>query len=240
MSALDGDMVVDRGDQPRWYDGPTLLQMLETAELPQRARVDRLRLPVQYVARPDARHAARLPGPRRGGLDRGRRRGDRCCRPDARRGCARFARTTARSDARRLHDAGDASTLEDDARRVARRPDRPCRRTRLPRRARGRRRRCAGSASAALDRAPHVRCCGIRRARCARASTAHRSIAGTSRRRTREPAPATLAMNDIGRVASHAGAAGVRRPLRTTIARPAASSSIDEATNDTVAAGMIR
>ena len=34
MSALDGDMVVDRGDRLRWYDGPTLLQILETAELP--------------------------------------------------------------------------------------------------------------------------------------------------------------------------------------------------------------
>ena len=34
MSALEGDMVVDRGDAPAWYDGPTLLQILETAEVP--------------------------------------------------------------------------------------------------------------------------------------------------------------------------------------------------------------
>jgi len=34
MSALDGDMVVDRGEHLDWYDGPTLLQVLETAELP--------------------------------------------------------------------------------------------------------------------------------------------------------------------------------------------------------------
>src|SRR5258708_25135612 len=33
MCALDGDMVVDRGDNMPWYDGPTLLQILETVEI---------------------------------------------------------------------------------------------------------------------------------------------------------------------------------------------------------------
>jgi sulfate adenylyltransferase subunit 1 len=53
MSALDGDMVVDRGERLDWYDGPTLLQVLETAEAPRPRSVEGLRLPVQYVARPD-------------------------------------------------------------------------------------------------------------------------------------------------------------------------------------------
>jgi sulfate adenylyltransferase subunit 1 len=52
MSALEGDMVVDRGHRLGWYDGPTLLQILETAELPASLASAPFRFPVQYVARP--------------------------------------------------------------------------------------------------------------------------------------------------------------------------------------------
>jgi sulfate adenylyltransferase subunit 1 len=52
MSALEGDMVVDRGNSLGWYDGPTLLQILETAELPASLASAPFRFPVQYVARP--------------------------------------------------------------------------------------------------------------------------------------------------------------------------------------------
>ena len=52
MSALDGDMVVDRGERLAWYEGPTLLQMLETVEVEQALDRAPLRFPVQYVARP--------------------------------------------------------------------------------------------------------------------------------------------------------------------------------------------
>jgi sulfate adenylyltransferase subunit 1 len=52
MSALAGDMVVDRGGRLDWYDGPTLLQILETAEVPQTLPGAPFRFPVQYVARP--------------------------------------------------------------------------------------------------------------------------------------------------------------------------------------------
>ena len=51
LSALEGDMVVDRGDRMPWYDGPTLLQILETAEVPPPPDAP-FRFPVQYVARP--------------------------------------------------------------------------------------------------------------------------------------------------------------------------------------------
>ena len=54
MSALAGDMVVDRGDHLSWYDGPTLLQILETAETPPTLANAPFRFPVQYVARPTA------------------------------------------------------------------------------------------------------------------------------------------------------------------------------------------
>ncbi|MFB6182267.1 MAG: adenylyl-sulfate kinase [Candidatus Magasanikbacteria bacterium] len=49
VSALEGDMVVERGDQMNWYNGPTVLSYLENiAVTPDRNLVD-FRLPVQYV-----------------------------------------------------------------------------------------------------------------------------------------------------------------------------------------------
>src|SRR5512134_487113 len=36
ISARDGDMVVDRGERLAWYEGPTLLQILETVEIRER------------------------------------------------------------------------------------------------------------------------------------------------------------------------------------------------------------
>ncbi|HRZ98880.1 MAG TPA: GTP-binding protein, partial [Paludibacter sp.] len=52
ISALDGDNVVDASSRTTWYNGPTLLQMLET--LPVRKDENNLpaRLPVQFVVRP--------------------------------------------------------------------------------------------------------------------------------------------------------------------------------------------
>ena len=54
ISALEGDMVVDRGDRLGWYEGPTLLQILETVEVPQALASAPFRFPVQYVSRPTA------------------------------------------------------------------------------------------------------------------------------------------------------------------------------------------
>jgi bifunctional enzyme CysN/CysC len=54
MSALRGDNVVDRGDAMPWYEGPTLLEHLEAIELAgDRNLLDR-RFPVQWVIRPMA------------------------------------------------------------------------------------------------------------------------------------------------------------------------------------------
>jgi sulfate adenylyltransferase subunit 1 len=49
LSALDGDMVVERGGRLGWYEGPTLLEVLETADAGRPA--GHLRLPVQLVSR---------------------------------------------------------------------------------------------------------------------------------------------------------------------------------------------
>ena len=55
LSALEGDMVVDRGGNLAWHYGPTLLQILETASVPDNLASSPFRFPVQYVARPTAK-----------------------------------------------------------------------------------------------------------------------------------------------------------------------------------------
>ncbi len=52
MSALRGDMVVDRGESLSWYRGPTLLEILESAEVARSAVHGQLFFPVQLVSRP--------------------------------------------------------------------------------------------------------------------------------------------------------------------------------------------
>ena len=52
LSALNGDMVVDRGERLNWYQGPTLIEVLEAASTTHAAHAEPLRFPVQYVCRP--------------------------------------------------------------------------------------------------------------------------------------------------------------------------------------------
>jgi len=54
LSALVGDMVVDRGERLHWYHGPTLLEILESAPAAHAGAVEPFRFPVQYVCRPQA------------------------------------------------------------------------------------------------------------------------------------------------------------------------------------------
>ena len=54
LSALVGDMVVDRGERLDWYRGPTLLEMLEAAPAAHSEAAEPFRFPVQYVCRPQA------------------------------------------------------------------------------------------------------------------------------------------------------------------------------------------
>jgi len=54
-SALQGDMVVERGESLGWYRGPTLLERLETLDAgTEAAAAGPLRFPVQLVSRPQA------------------------------------------------------------------------------------------------------------------------------------------------------------------------------------------
>jgi sulfate adenylyltransferase subunit 1 len=52
ISALNGDMVVERGAHLDWYEGPTLLEILESAPSEEAERPSRFRFPVQWVCRP--------------------------------------------------------------------------------------------------------------------------------------------------------------------------------------------
>jgi sulfate adenylyltransferase subunit 1 len=54
ISALEGDNVVDRSDRTFWYEGPTLLEHLETVPLAASDAFESLRFPIQMVIRPDA------------------------------------------------------------------------------------------------------------------------------------------------------------------------------------------
>lgn len=52
MSALKGDMIVDRGNSMDWYKGPTLLEFLENLDTTHDNKESSLRFPIQYVCRP--------------------------------------------------------------------------------------------------------------------------------------------------------------------------------------------
>jgi sulfate adenylyltransferase subunit 1 len=53
ISALHGDNVVDRGTRMPWYEGPTLLEYLETVPTGRDVAGAPFRLPIQRVIRPD-------------------------------------------------------------------------------------------------------------------------------------------------------------------------------------------
>ena len=52
ISALKGDNIVDRSVNLPWYEGPTLLELLESTEVEKDIDLTHARLPVQYVIRP--------------------------------------------------------------------------------------------------------------------------------------------------------------------------------------------
>ena len=52
ISAKDGDNVVNKSEKTPWYDGPTLLNYLETVPVGHKTMSDFFRFPVQYVIRP--------------------------------------------------------------------------------------------------------------------------------------------------------------------------------------------
>ncbi|GAB1258049.1 sulfate adenylyltransferase subunit CysN [Aurantivibrio plasticivorans] len=53
LSALDGDNVVSRSEKSPWYDGQTLMEILETVQIAGDKNIDEFRFPVQFVNRPN-------------------------------------------------------------------------------------------------------------------------------------------------------------------------------------------
>ncbi|EJX04123.1 bifunctional sulfate adenylyltransferase subunit 1/adenylylsulfate kinase protein [gut metagenome] len=53
LSALEGDNVVERSNHTPWYDGPALLDYLETVHIGNDHNLKDFRFPVQYVLRPN-------------------------------------------------------------------------------------------------------------------------------------------------------------------------------------------
>jgi sulfate adenylyltransferase subunit 1 len=54
ISALKGDNVVERSTHMKWYDGPTLMYLLENIHIANDRNFDDPRFPVQYVIRPQS------------------------------------------------------------------------------------------------------------------------------------------------------------------------------------------
>lgn len=55
ISALEGDNVVDRSTKMEWYQGPTLMYLLENIHIGSDINRDDFRFPVQYVVRPQSK-----------------------------------------------------------------------------------------------------------------------------------------------------------------------------------------
>lgn len=53
MSALNGDNVVNKSENMPWYQGSTMMELLETVEVGKDANTEDARFPVQYVNRPN-------------------------------------------------------------------------------------------------------------------------------------------------------------------------------------------
>ena len=80
VSALVGDNVVDKSENMPWYQGPSLLNHLETLHTASDRNMVDVRFPVQYVMPPDERRVSRLPRLCRNGRRRCDEAGRRCRR----------------------------------------------------------------------------------------------------------------------------------------------------------------
>ncbi len=233
MSALDGDMVVDRGSRLPWYTGPTLLQILETVESAPTLAQAALRFPVQYVARP----AAGQPRGYMGRIESGSIAvGDAVTvLPSLQSACVRAIRTF--EGEQRHAGLHAAITVVLDKELDVSRGDMLVHRQSVPAISRTLDASLCWLSTAPLDaRRRYLLRHTTREARATVERIDYRWNVSTQ---AREPAAATLAMNDIGHV-------------RLALAQPAfvdryadsrATGSfilIDEATHDTVAAGMVR
>ena len=232
LSAALGDMVVDRGARLGWYDGPTLLEVLEGAEVERTLDRAPLRFPVQLVARPSATIGRRYLGRVEAGHAAV---GDRVVvLPSGRETRIRAIRThDASVDAAGLH-ASVALELDDDL--DVSRGDLIVRAGEAPRVVTRLAADVAWLADAPLDaRRTYL----VRHAtREVRARVDTLAWRWDVEAQARELHPASLAANDIARIAlvlAGPVATDDYRAIRAT----GSFLLIDESTYDTVAAGMV-
>jgi len=232
MSASVGDMVVDRGERLGWYDGPTLLGLLETVDV--ESALDRapLRFPVQLVQRPSPGGGRRYLGRVEAGAVRV---GDRVAvLPSGRETRVRAIHThDARLERAGLH-ASIALELDDDL--DVSRGDLLVRAGEAPAVVARIAADVAWLADAPLDsRRTYLLRHATREVRARVESLAWRWDVETQ---TREVHPSTLEANGIGRVALMLGAPIATDDYRA-IRPTGAFLLIDETTHATVAAGMV-
>ena len=233
LAAAPGDMVVERGEHMPWYRGPTLLEALETADVPLAAASASLRFPVQYVARP----VAGRPRAYLGRVEAGHVAvGDAVVVLPS--GLATTVRAIRTFEGDRAHAGLQASIALELADEIdVSRGDLIVHAGGAPAVA-----RTLVADLAWLDPAPldARRTYTLRHAtRALRARITQVQDRLNVETQARERAPAGLAMNDIGRVSI-----ALAQPLAVDrYADSRATGSfvlVDEATHDTVAAGMIR
>ena len=232
ISAVDGDMVVDRGDHLDWYHGPTLLEILETAQVDPVAISRQFRFPVQFVLRPTGNVTRGYSGRIESGAVAV---GDKVTiLPSGRSTRVSEIRTFAGAQATAGLHAAVTLAFEDaiDISRgdmIASPSDAPIAALQLSA-------TVCWLGDAALD--PRRKYVLRHTTREVRAQVANIDFLWNVATQEREPGPVTLRMNDIGRVAFR-----LAQPVfADRYAESRATGSfilIDEATNSTVAAGMV-
>ena len=241
VSALVGDNVVDRSANTPWYDGPSLLELLETLPPATDPVHESFRMPVQLVIRPQG--AARSPehveyrgyaGQLASGLGAGRRRGRRA----AVRHRARPSPASTSASVRSTSPSRPQSVtlrLDRRRRRQPRRPHllRPPTRSPL-------RQEVTGARLLARRRAAAPRRPAARQARLAHGARrwSARSTAGSTSTPCAWRPRTGLALNDIGRVTVRFASPAARRGRTPTSRRGGAFLLVDPDDGRTLAAVM--
>ena len=233
ISALRGDCIVERGAGMPWYAGPTLLETLEEVESAREAHALPVRLPVQLVVRPGAGSDFRGYA---GRLESGvLAAGDRVLAlPSGRQSVVREIIFQGRRVS--LATAGDSITVVLADEIDISRGDMLVSPAAPPRIAKALQARMCWFSETPLDRsARFVLKHGARTVKAKLSSVNDRLNVNTLER---EPSPSTLAMNDIAHVSLALAQPLFSDPYHSNRAT-GSFILIDEATNHTVAAGMI-
>jgi bifunctional enzyme CysN/CysC len=229
VSALHGDNVVERSPNLGWYGGPTLLQYLEHAPVAPGLAAGSLRLPVQWVIRgEERRYAGRLAG---GTLEAGQ---EVAVMPSGQVTRVRGVETPAGEVQSAAAPLSVTVRLEDDL-DVAR-GDLLCPPAERPHAARDVEATVCWLGDAAARPGARYLLKHTTRAVQARLEVIHDTL--TVETLERREGVDSLGLNDIGRVRLRTGAE-ILHDAYATNRETGSFILIDEATNDTVGAGML-